>query len=251
MVDEARRAGPRQMIARHDASRPWPKGKEPVMSRCANSCLPRSCSRRRCFRFPRARSPRRQRRPGRRPNRAVSTKCMCALPTSRLPEGHRRSRAGRVPQRMAEGASTDAGPVALARARRTSRTSRTTPPPAFTASSSHAFKARGYDIVTAPGPGVLRVSPRGDRALRQRARRGVGTGTPLQRDCGGGDADLEAARFRDGTLLARVVDRGTARELSTRINPAFAVTNVFWFDAMFRQWTATSIGEFDAKHAAR
>ena len=57
-------------------------------------------------------------------------------------------------------------------------------------------------------------------------------------DAGDATLILEVRDSANGTLLARVVDRGTARELSSRINPAFAVTNQFWFDAMFRQWTS-------------
>jgi len=44
-----------------------------------------------------------------------------------------------------------------------------------------------------------------------------------------------------GALLGRIVDRSTARELSTRINRSFAVTNKFWFDALFTRWTDNSI----------
>ena len=36
-----------------------------------------------------------------------------------------------------------------------------------------------------------------------------------------------------GALLGQVVDRGTAHELSPRINRTFGVTNAFWFDALF------------------
>jgi hypothetical protein len=52
---------------------------------------------------------------------------------------------------------------------------------------------------------------------------------------------LEVRDATTGILLGRVVDRGTAHQLSSRINRAFAVTNLFWFDAVFRQWTANCI----------
>lgn len=115
-----------------------------------------------------------------------------------------------------------------------------------------AFKARGYEIVTAPGPGVLRVSPR-VTDLYVNAPDVPASAPARLFNVYAGDATLalEARDSANSTLLARVVDRGTARELSSRINPAFAVTNQFWFDAMFRQWTAAWIGEFGSTQVAR
>lgn len=115
-----------------------------------------------------------------------------------------------------------------------------------------AFKARGYEIVTAPGPGVLRVSPR----VADLYVNAPDVASPyMQRlssiDAGEATLILEVRDSANGTLLARVVDRGTARELSPRANPAFAVTNQFWFDALFRQWTREWIAEFDATPVAR
>jgi len=115
-----------------------------------------------------------------------------------------------------------------------------------------AFKARGYEIATAPGPGVLRVSPRVTELYVNAPD--VSASAPARLfnvDAGEATLILEARDSATGTLLARVVDRGTARALSPRINPAFALTNQFWFDAMFRQWTAAWIGEFDAQRATR
>jgi hypothetical protein len=42
-----------------------------------------------------------------------------------------------------------------------------------------------------------------------------------------------------------VVHRGTAREIG-RINAANDVSNRFWFDTLFRRWTADCIAEFEA-----
>jgi hypothetical protein len=115
-----------------------------------------------------------------------------------------------------------------------------------------AFKARGYEIVTTPGQGVLRVAPRVTELYVNAPD--VPAAAPARLfnvDAGDATLALEARDSASGTLLARVVDRGTARELSSRINPAFAVTNQFWFDAMFRQWTAAWIGEFGPVTAAR
>ena len=115
-----------------------------------------------------------------------------------------------------------------------------------------AFKARGYEVVTKPGPGVLRVSPRvTDLYVNAPDIAAAAPARLFNIDAGEATLILEVRDSANGTLLARVVDRGTARELSTRINPAFAVTNQFWFDALFRQWTAAWIGEFDGTRVAR
>ena len=80
---------------------------------------------------------------------------------------------------------------------------------------TEVFKAQGYEIVAAPGPGVLRLSAQRDRSLRQRAGhslrqefRGQTSGTRARRR----STSTSAIRVT-GTLLARVVDRSTAREI--------------------------------------
>jgi hypothetical protein len=115
-----------------------------------------------------------------------------------------------------------------------------------------AFKARGYEIATAPGPGVLRVSPRVAN-LYVNAPDVPAAAPSRDFNIYAGDATLilEARDSATDSLLARVVDSGTAHALSPRRNAAFALTNQFWFDAMFRQWTALWIGEFGATRVAR
>ena len=65
------------------------------------------------------------------------------------------------------------------------------------------------------------------------------------RDAGQATLLLEARDAVTGTLLARVVHHGIAREIS-RINPASDVSNRFWFDTLFRRWAADCIAEFEA-----
>ena len=61
---------------------------------------------------------------------------------------------------------------------------------------SEVFRSRGYEVVTAPGPGVLRVTPTGYRPVAQRARRPVEQSYAdvqqgnRRRDPGGGRARL-------------------------------------------------------------
>ena len=110
-----------------------------------------------------------------------------------------------------------------------------------------AFKARGYELASAPEPGVLRVSlsvaelevyaP--ERLSPYRTRN-------FTRDAGQARLYLEVRDAVTGALLGRVVHRGIAREVS-RINVADSVSNQFWFETMFRRWAANCATELQAR----
>lgn len=109
------------------------------------------------------------------------------------------------------------------------------------------FAAHGYQIVAAPGPGVLRLSPT-VTDLFVNAPNGYFPGIQRQfvyQEGGTATLQLEARDAVTGALVARVVDRDTAREVK-RINETTSVSNNFWFDAMFRQWAANCVREFEA-----
>lgn len=115
-----------------------------------------------------------------------------------------------------------------------------------------SFTSRGYEVVTAPGAGVLRVSANvTDLVVNAPDVASASMQALYNITAGEATLTLEVRDAATGTLLGRVVDRGTARELSSRINRAFGVTNVFWFDALFRQWTANSIKEFESARLVR
>jgi hypothetical protein len=115
-----------------------------------------------------------------------------------------------------------------------------------------SFTSRGYEVVTAPGVGVLRVSANvTDLVVNAPDVASASMQALYNITAGEATLTLEVRDAATGTLLGRVVDRGTARELSSRINRAFGVTNVFWFDALFRQWTANSIKEFESARVVR
>jgi hypothetical protein len=115
-----------------------------------------------------------------------------------------------------------------------------------------SFVARGYEVVTAPGAGVLRVSARvTDMVVSAPDVASAYQQALFSVDAGEATLILEVRDAATGTLLGRVVDRGTAHELSSRINRTFAVTNVFWFDALFRQWATNCIQELTAASALR
>jgi hypothetical protein len=115
-----------------------------------------------------------------------------------------------------------------------------------------SFTSRGYEIATAPGPGVLRVSANvTDLVVNAPDVASAYVQALYNITAGEATLTLEVRDADSGILLGRVVDRGTAHELSSRINRAFGVTNVFWFDALFRQWTANSIKEFESARLVR
>ncbi len=111
---------------------------------------------------------------------------------------------------------------------------------------AEAFKARGYEITAAPEPGVLRLSPSiADLYVNAPDRFSPWTTKTFTRDAGQATLLLEARDAVSGALLARVVHHGTAREIS-RLSTASDVSNRFWFDTLFRRWTADCIAEFEA-----
>ena len=111
---------------------------------------------------------------------------------------------------------------------------------------AEAFKARGYEITAAPAPGVLRLSPSiADLYVNAPDRYSPWTTKTLTRDAGEATLLLEARDAVSGALLGRVLHHATAREVS-RINAASDISNRFWFDTLFRRWTADCITEFEA-----
>ena len=109
-----------------------------------------------------------------------------------------------------------------------------------------AFKARGFEIVTAPGAGVLRLSPSvADLDVYAPDVSSPGITRSYTRDAGEATLLLEARDAATGALLVRVVDRNTAREIG-RINRTTSVSNDLWFDTMFRQWASNCAREIEA-----
>jgi hypothetical protein len=115
-----------------------------------------------------------------------------------------------------------------------------------------AFTARGYEIATVPEAGALRVTPRvTDLVVNAPDVASAYPQAIFNVDAGEATLTLEVRDAATGTLLGRVVDRGTAHELSSRINRVLGVTNAFWFDALFRQWATNCLKEFESAHLVR
>ena len=117
---------------------------------------------------------------------------------------------------------------------------------------AEAFRARGYEVAAAPGPGVLRLSP-SVTDLYVNAAENVATGGTTKsftKDAGEAKLVLEARDSVSGTLLGRVVDHRTAREGTkgtqlSDVRRTTTVSNNFWFDTAFRRWAATCVKEFE------
>ena len=110
---------------------------------------------------------------------------------------------------------------------------------------AEVFKARGYEIVSAPAPGVLRLTASvTDLFVNAPDVPAPGIQRTFVRDGGLATLHLEVRDAMTGTLVARIVDRSTAREVlapSTAAgqlgsNRATDVSNLFWFEALYRQW---------------
>jgi hypothetical protein len=109
-----------------------------------------------------------------------------------------------------------------------------------------AFKARGYEIATAPGADVLRLSPRvTELYVNAPDVFPPGVTRSFARDAGEATLVLEARDAVNGTLLAVIVDHGTARDMM-RLTRATNVSNTFWFDGLYKRWAANSVAELEA-----
>ncbi len=113
-----------------------------------------------------------------------------------------------------------------------------------------AFKAQGFEIVTAPGPGVLYVAP----STLDLFVNAPDTVTPTrqgqitQREAGNATLMLDIRDSASGTLVGRVVDRNTARQVG-RFNTVSLISNQFWFDAMFSAWARSCATELAMANA--
>ena len=109
-------------------------------------------------------------------------------------------------------------------------------------SLAEAFKARGYQIVSAPEPGALRISAKvTDLFVNAPDRMTPWITRNFTRDAGQAVLSLEA-RDMDGTMVALIRHRLIARELR-RINIADDVANRMWLDTAFRRWAANAAAE--------
>lgn len=124
-------------------------------------------------------------------------------------------------------------------------------------SVAEAFKARGYEIAAAAGPGVLRLSPSVvDLYVNAVEELMPGTTKAFTKDAGDATLVLEARDSVSGVLLGRVVDHRSVPENTkgTQISDlrrTSGVSNDFWFGSTFRRWTTACIDAFEANKPAK
>lgn len=116
---------------------------------------------------------------------------------------------------------------------------------------AEAFKAQGYEIVAAPGAGVLRLSPSvTDLFVNAPDSYSPGLDRAFVKDTGDATLRLDVRDAVTGALLGRIVDRRTAHE-ARRINNANNVSNLFWFDALYREFATNCAKELVAAQGPR
>ena len=114
---------------------------------------------------------------------------------------------------------------------------------------SEAFTARGYSLATAPGPGVLRVSPILTNVYVNAVEDlyGGGTTKSFTKDAGEATLSLDARDAATGALLGRIVDRRTASQTKGTqrgdLIRSPLVTSNFWFEDLFRKWSVACVKE--------
>jgi hypothetical protein len=106
-----------------------------------------------------------------------------------------------------------------------------------------AFKAANYEVVGAPGAGVLRVSVKvNDLFINSPDRLSSTIQTAANRDTGQATLFLEASDATSGNILARAEHKLIVREIS-RINLSSDSANRFWFESAFRRWAENVVSE--------
>lgn len=111
------------------------------------------------------------------------------------------------------------------------------------ATLAEAFRSRGYEIVGAPGPDVLRLSPTvADLYVNAPERLSPWREKAFTREAGQATLLLDVRDSVSGTVLGRVAHRGTADQMG-RFARASDVSNRFWFEALIRRWAVSCASE--------
>ena len=114
----------------------------------------------------------------------------------------------------------------------------------FTEVFTEAYKGAGMELVTAPGPDVLRIRP-GVVNLYITAPDNMSSGRSRTYTMESGEATLflEVRDSTTGALLGRALDRRNTRNTG-RVQVSNSVTNLSDFRALFKQWADISVKGF-------
>lgn len=109
-----------------------------------------------------------------------------------------------------------------------------------------AFRWRGYEVVVAPGPGVLRLAPRiTELYVNAPDVLPPGNTRSFARDAGEATLLLDVRDSVGGATLALIVDHDTATDMM-RLTRATNVSNAFWFDGMYTRWARSTVAALEA-----
>jgi Protein of unknown function (DUF3313) len=107
-----------------------------------------------------------------------------------------------------------------------------------------ALRDRGYDLVGAPGPGVLVLRARiADLQVNATERGTVPYTQTFVREAGEATLHLEGFDGASGARVLVVKDHAKARFGMRGAERATDVSNRFWFDEMFQRWAGGIAGE--------
>ena len=110
------------------------------------------------------------------------------------------------------------------------------------------FRSKGYEIVTAPGPGVLRVTPSvTDLWLNAPDTQSSNLTRTFNRETADATLVVDARDAGTGAVLAHFVDRRTVRDtVGRRAKYTSDVQNLFWMESASRTLATNTIKEFEA-----
>jgi hypothetical protein len=109
-----------------------------------------------------------------------------------------------------------------------------------------AVRARGFEVVNTPAPGVVRLSARVDDLFVNAPDPYKGFGKSYVRDTGRATLRAEGRDSATGEVRLQTERRATAGD-NARIEYASGVSNRFWFDALFRNWADEVAKELAAR----
>ena len=98
-----------------------------------------------------------------------------------------------------------------------------------------ALRAQGFQVVTAPSPGAVRVSARLDDVYVSAPENTASGAKSFTRQAGRATMHVQV-RDAAGATLLESQQRSDAGDMG-RLQRATNVSNRFWFDALFRDWS--------------
>jgi hypothetical protein len=109
---------------------------------------------------------------------------------------------------------------------------------------TNAFRNAGYQMVQAPGPGVLRIRPHIINLAITAPDVRVGRSQIWSRDAGEAMLVLDVMESRSNALLARALDRRILS--SSQVSLRNAVTNRSDFQRLFETWARSAVEDLGA-----